>query len=161
MKKIFQLFLILLLSFSLVGCSRLAFLTEGGEVIPGDNLSSEDINYIEELGLLDEDENIILFSSSLDHHTSGNFFSEKRVGHYWMYDKSPEDNVIEFTFFEEIEDITINYDRGYTYATAISIEIKDKSNDLVIYINGKRENEEDFYNKLLSEWKKHEKLPKP
>lgn len=155
MKKKFQLFLILILSFSLVGCSGLASFTEGGEVLSGDELSSEDIDYIEELGLLDEEESIILFSSTFDHHTSGNFFSEKRIGHYWIYEKSPEDNAAEFAFFEEIEDITIDYDRGDTYATTISIQIKNRSNDLVIYIDGKRENEEDFYNKLLSEWKKH------
>ncbi|MCZ8023554.1 MAG: hypothetical protein O9294_17455, partial [Cytophagales bacterium] len=50
----------------------------------GTELSQADRDYIKGLGLLDDNENIILFDGQSDFKTSGNFFSDKRIASYWI-----------------------------------------------------------------------------
>lgn len=145
--------IVFLFSFVLTGCN-FSFLTEGGKIISGDKLSHDDINYIKDLGLLDDNENIILFSSQHDHRTSGNFFTEKRVAGYWKYDKKPEDDKMKSAFFNDIKAITVNYDRGATYATEIVVQVGNENDNFSIYIDDDRKKEEDFYEQLLAEWEK-------
>lgn len=130
-------------------------LTEKSGVVTENDLSKKDIDYIKNLGLLENEEKIIYFSSQLDRETSGNFFTNKRVASYWKYDKNPKDDYVKSIFYEDIKSITIDYERGLTNSTAILIKTKDGKGDFFIYIDDNKTNEEMFFNTLLSEWEKY------
>ncbi len=74
-------------------------------VMKGDKLGEEDLSYMASLGILDDDEEIILFSSNFDIIQSGNYYSNKRLASYWQYKKSPRNNYIKSAKYDEIDSI--------------------------------------------------------
>jgi hypothetical protein len=60
----------------------------GGDPETSDDLSKQDKEFIKKLGILDDQENIILFDSQGGGFnalkTSGNFFTDRRIASYWI-----------------------------------------------------------------------------
>ena len=65
-------------------------------------LTQSDLNYLEKIGLKNEDEKIILFDSQIDNETSGNLITDKRLASYWI-DKDKNINKLNFAYYNEID----------------------------------------------------------
>lgn len=127
-----------------------SFFVEG--IIDGSHLGDSDRAYIASLGLLENDENIILFSSGSDHKTSGNFFTAKKVVHYWNDSNDPKNNSTAYANYNDIDNIIITYSDDWVYATKLKIELLNDSS-FYLYINDDNHAAEvDFYNRLIEQW---------
>lgn len=121
-------------------------------IIKGNELSKTDLKYISELGLLNKDEKIILFSSQGGNKMSGNFISEKRLASYWIESRE-ENNQINFAEFNEIDTlITKDLSESLTYASYIEVIKKDNS-EFKVYVDGKPEKIDKFFKRAILEWK--------
>ncbi|SDS10855.1 hypothetical protein SAMN05216503_2005 [Polaribacter sp. KT25b] len=122
----------------------------------GNELSKSDLKYIRDLGLLNENEKIILFSSQGGNRMSGNFLSENRLASYWVENRK-ENNQINSAKFIEIDTlITTDLSEALTYASYIKV-IKKNSSEFKVYVDGKPEKIDEFFEKAISEWKKRKK----
>ncbi|OBY65982.1 hypothetical protein [Polaribacter vadi] len=122
----------------------------------GNELSKSDLNYIIELGLLNKNEKIILFSSQGGNKMSGNFISEKRLASYWIENRE-ENNQINSAEFIAIDTlITKNLSESLTYASYIKVVKKDSS-EFKVYIDGKPEEINKFFKRAILEWKNRNK----
>lgn len=95
-------------------------------MMEGEDLSSEDLSYLKSLGLLEDGEEIMIFSSSLSMKSSGNFFTDKRIASYWQYDKTPKDNYIKSAKYYEISSIDAKYG-GARYAPKLIVNLKNNT----------------------------------
>jgi len=122
----------------------------------GNELSKEDLKYIRELGLINENEQIILFSSQGGNRMSGNFISEKRLASYWTENRK-ENNQINSAKYIEIDTlITKNLSDALTYASYIKV-IKKDSSEFKVYVDDNAEKTNEFFERAMSEWKKQKK----
>lgn len=132
----FVVFLVLMLIF--VRC------TPG--IINGENLSTQELDYLTQLGLLEENEPVMVFSSSLKFRISGNFYTDRRIASYWQYDKSPKDNYIRSAKYQDIDTISLNYGDGFTKSAALVVGLKDGSSFNVYFDCEKKELEKIYQN---------------
>lgn len=92
--------MLMLLCFIFVSCNRIE---------RGDQLNKEDINRIQQLGLLDPGEKIIKFYSEFKKQVAGNFFSNKRVAKYWIDEHNKTKNGISSAYYGDIISIDSIY----------------------------------------------------
>jgi hypothetical protein len=119
----------------------------------GAELSKADRDYISGLGLLDSNENIILFDSQSDFKTSGNFFSNKRIASYWIDKTDKTKSSVDFGLYSEIETIlTTDLSRSLTYASYLKV-VKHNGNTFKVYVDGDSTEVWTFFNRAISEWK--------
>ena len=91
-------------------------------------LTQSDLNYLEKIGLKNEDEKIILFDSQMDNETSGNLITDKRLASYWI-DKDKNINKLNFAYYNEIDTlITKDLSKSLTYASFVKVIKNDKTN---------------------------------
>jgi hypothetical protein len=68
----------------------------------GGDLSKQDKEYIKGLGILDDEERIILFDSQgggfNGRKTSGNFFTDKRIASYWIDKRDTTKSILTMHF---------------------------------------------------------------
>ena len=122
----------------------------------GNELSKSDLKYIRELGLLNENEEIILFSSQGGNRISGNFISENRLASYWT-EKRKENNQINSAKYVEIDTLIIkDLSQALTYASYIKVIKKDKT-EFKVYVDGEVEKMNKFFEKAIYEWEKQKK----
>tara|TARA_B100000678_G_scaffold121982_1_gene102042 strand:- start:541 stop:963 length:423 start_codon:yes stop_codon:yes gene_type:complete len=89
------------------------------------DLSEEDISYMEGLGLLDKSEQIIWFDSQLSVKKSGNFLSDKRLASYFL-GGNEQDNFKQSAYLNEIDSINLsNKSETVTYSSYIEVFKKD------------------------------------
>jgi hypothetical protein len=89
----------------------------------GTELSEADRDYIKGLGLLDDNEHVILFDSQSDLRTSGNFFSDKRIASYWIDKRDKAKSSFDFGLYSKIDTIlTKDLSRALTYASYLEVE---------------------------------------
>jgi hypothetical protein len=87
---------------------------------------------------------------------SGNFLSENRLASYWVENRK-ENNQINSAKFIEIDTlITTDLSEALTYASYIKV-IKKDSSEFKVYVDGKPEKINEFFEKAISEWKKRKK----
>ena len=140
MKFILQ---IIIYSILLSSCSE--------KIINGNDLPSSTISHIKKLGILDNNEQILYFYSSLNNRVSGNFITKKRIASYWQ-NKTSNENYIKQAYYDEIKSITINHGDGFEFSSAFIIELNNGQN-FNVYFNDNRENINKLYNELLNIWK--------
>src|SRR5687768_17340732 len=88
----------------------------------GTELSQAERDYIKGLGLLDDNENIILFDGQSDLKTSGNFFTDKRIASYWIDNRNKAKSSVDFGLYSEIDTIlTTDLSRSLTYASYLQV----------------------------------------
>lgn len=122
----------------------------------GSELTKADLNYLQKIGLMTENEKVILFDSQLDHQTSGNIISDKRLASYWIDEKKKINNV-NSALYSEIDTIfTKNLSNSLTYASYIKVVKKDNST-FKVHIDDKAEKTNKFFETAISEWKKNKK----
>jgi hypothetical protein len=130
--------------FVLLGCTE--------KVVSGDKLSKTTIQYIQGLGILDNDEQILYYYTSLNKRASGNFITKKRVASYWQNNSQKEDYV-RSAFYNEIKSINVKYGDGFEFTSALIIEI-NSGNKFEVYFNDTKEKMDKLYAEVLKLWKK-------
>ena len=119
----------------------------------GSELSQADRDYIKGLGLLDDNENIILFDGQSDFKTSGNFFSDKRIASYWIDKSNKTRSSVDFGLYSEIDTIlTRDLSRSLTYASYMEI-VKHDGNTFKAYVDGDSTEVRTFFDRAISEWR--------
>src|SRR4051812_4532650 len=84
-------------------------LTACNHIQTGDTLSKTDIDRIQKLNLLDKDEKIYKFYSEFKSDVAGNFFTNKRLGKYWIDKKDKTKDQISFAYYLDIKSIDTVY----------------------------------------------------
>ncbi|MBW1296286.1 hypothetical protein [Aquimarina litoralis] len=119
----------------------------------GKKLSQTNIKYLEDIGLIEEKEKIILFTSQMNIQTSGNLITDKRLASYWI-DKKKNTREIHSAFYNEIDTLlTKDLTKSMTYASFIKVIKKDKS-EFKVYVDDNEKNTNHFFKKALNQWKK-------
>jgi len=125
--------------FSLSSCA--------GGIQEGKDLTEKDKEYLQGIGLLDSNEVIIMFSTSMYFKSSGNFITNRRVASYWIYEK---ENIRQWAYYNEIKDLNVRYGAGFT-TTRIKIIKKDDSS-FNVYIDHKNKEREKQFIELLQKY---------
>lgn len=141
MKKI--IYTQMLLVFSLIGCSLLG----------NKNIKEADRKYIQSLGLLNNEEKILLFSTSLNVKTSGNFITNQRIASYWIDDK--EKTKKKYAYYSNIIKIdTVDLTKAWTYNSYLIIT-KNDSTKFKVYIEGNKNEYNIFVKTAFESWEKY------
>ena len=116
----------------------------------GKDLSDESVAYMVDLGVLDEDEVIIYFYTSLNNKVSGNLISNRRLASYWQ-NGSNEDHV-QYAYYEDIKSIKIAYGDGFEFTSYLLVE---RINGAVfkVYLNDTKANINQIYEFAINQWK--------
>lgn len=91
------------------------------------DIPKEIIDYVDSMYELDQDETLLIFSSKLEYKYQGSFFTNKRIGAYWLYENATPDKYIKYALWEEVESMSFKYGDGWTKASLIIFDIKDGS----------------------------------
>ena len=139
-----QIFIIFMLSF-LFSCNHIQ---------TSDTLSSSDIQYIQNLHLLDQNEKIYKFYSEFRKKNAGNFFTNKRIAKYWIDERDKDKNQLTFAFYPDIKSIDTVYNAGATYSPYMLVTKLDGT-QFKVSVNGKREEIKSFFEDALKQWQEH------
>jgi hypothetical protein len=119
----------------------------------GTELSQTDRDYIKRLGLLGDNENIILFDGQSDFKTSGNFFSDKRIASYWIDKRNRTKSSVDFGLYSEIDTIlTKDLSRALTYASYLEV-VKHDGKTFKVYVDGDSTEVRTFFDRAISDWR--------
>jgi hypothetical protein len=122
-----------------------------GGMKEGKDLSAGELKYLEEIGLLDPDEDVLLFDSQTTFEESGNFCTNKRLATYWLSDR-PKDNQIRFAYHWFIDSIQmVHRNRYFSDAAYLKIYKKD-STEFKVYIDEDSAMAQEFYNEATVAW---------
>jgi hypothetical protein len=117
-------------------------------------LTLDDTLRIRSLGLLDKDESIVKYTANYDKEVAGNFFTNKRIAHYWIDEHSSTKNSLGSAYFDEIISIdTIYNTTSITQASYLSITKKDGTK-FNVYVDGSRAEVDSFFKPAILAWKK-------
>lgn len=126
----------------------------------GGQLSKSEIAYIQGLGILNEDETILLFSTQAGFKgtkQAANFFTDKRIAAYWVDEKRPENNYINSALFQEVEKMNMIYfSNDPTYCSEIEIMTKH-GNYFSVYVDADSAATWKFFNAAVEVWQQHRK----
>jgi hypothetical protein len=128
----------------------------GGDLKTGEDLSKRDKEFIRELGILDGEENIILFDSQGGGFnglkTSGNFITDKRIASYWIDSRDTTKTSVDYAFYADIDTIW-RYPKfkSLTYASYLEVYRRDGTT-FKVYIDADSTRTWDFFNRALQEW---------
>jgi len=117
----------------------------------GKNLSKDTIEHIYKMGLLEKGEKIILFYSNYQKDKAGNFFTNKRIAHYWIDDNHPEKNDTTFAFYNDIISIDTTYTVPDFDAPYMTITKSDNS-QFKVYADGDKKEMRSFFEQAILEW---------
>lgn len=119
-------------------------------------LDQSDLNFIQNIGLLEQGEEIELFScnggfSGIEQ--SGNFISDRRIAGYWI---EGEEKEIHSAFFANDIDSIQTFDRSsaLTHASSIRVFKSDKS-QFEIFIDGDNDRVNAFFTKARNNLSKY------
>lgn len=132
----------------------LSFLFSCNHIETGDSLSKSDIEYIQNLKLLDKDEKIYKFYSEFKKKNAGNFFTNKRIAKYWIDERDRDKNQISFSFYQDIQSIDTVYYAGTTYSPYMLVT-KSDSQQFKVSVNGKKDEIKSFFEEAIQQWKEH------
>jgi hypothetical protein len=124
------------------------------EIETGDSLAKKTIDNIKWLGLLDDKEIIIRFYSNYRKDVAGNFFTDKRIAHYWLLGGKDAGKDRDFAFYPDIIAIDTTYDVPDTFVPYMTITKKDSSR-FKVYVDGTRKEVKTFFEEAIQLWKKN------
>ena len=124
----------LLLCLSLSACDK---------IYQGDQLSTKEIAQIRNLGLLGTDEKIYQFYSNYRGvKGAGNFYTTKRIAHYWLYNS---DRQVDFAYYIDVARINlITHPAGDFTIPYLTIVRKD-STRFMVYVDGSESDINSFF----------------
>ena len=117
----------------------------------GEDLSTGQINHMQELGILDKDEDILYCSTNMNYNVSGNIITEKRIAKYWL---DEENRDIESAYYNEIDTILIGKYGDSFESTSFYIVKKKNGKSFNVYFNWKKEDIDLIYQEILGIWEK-------
>jgi len=118
----------------------------------GSAISRNHINYIRSLGLLAQDENIILFDSQYKIRVSGNFFTDRRIAAYWTDEKDPANSRVNYALYPDIDSIKTHYAEGGTNASSLEI-LKSDGKKFSVYVKANNAETKYFFDSAIARWK--------
>ena len=130
-----------------------AFSVACNQIQSGENLSKSDIALIKKLFDLEENEQIIKFYSEYKNHVAGNFYTDKRVGSYWLDEKDISKNEINFAVYSEIEKIDTVVYAGLTFSPFLNIK-KRKGTSFKVCFDGEESKLRAIFLDIIARWKK-------
>ncbi len=122
----------------------------------GSALDKKTIEHIKSLGLLDEDETIIKYYCNFQENKAGNFFTNKRIAHYWLDDNDQSKNDTSFAWYEDIIAIDTVYKMPDTFIPYMKIT-KTDATEFNVFVEGKHENIKAFFEEAMKLWKSKKK----
>lgn len=146
MKLLTKLFIVLTL---LNSCSN-------NKIETASTLTNQDIKLLHSLNILDNDENLIKFYSEYKKNVAGNFFTNKRLAHYWLDEHNTTKSQIEFAFYNDIIKIDTVFNAGVTYCPYLLVTKQDNSS-FKVCVDGKRNEISKFFNEAINLWKQSKK----
>ncbi len=133
-------------------CVLICALIACNSITSGNKMSHLDILRIQQLGLLDKDEKIVVFYSEHKNSVAGNFFSNKRLASYWKDEKDPGKNKLNTAYYSDIVAIdTVSY-AGLTYCPYMMVT-KNDSTRFKVCFDGKKEEIRKVFIQALDLWK--------
>jgi hypothetical protein len=118
------------------------------------NLSEEDLKYINEIIPLEEDEQIELFETNgglSGYKTAGNFITNKRIAHYWLDGKNDEIHSLKYNQIDSLKPV----DRTNipTYASFIEV-YGTQQYSFKVYVDADSARTQEFFNQAIKNWKR-------
>ena len=99
---------------------------------------------LKKLGILADNERIIQYYSNLEKDKAGNFFTDKRIAHYWLDDSDNSKTEISFSYYQDIVSIDTNFNVQDFDLPFMTIKKKDSSS-FKVYIDGTKEEKKIFF----------------
>jgi len=128
------------------------FLFSCNKIENTNTLDKSDIKYINELGLLNQGENINKFYSEFKTRNAGNFFTNKRIATYWIDPRNSKKNQKSFAFYSDIISIDTVYNAGTTYSPYMLVT-KNNGESFKVSVNGSKMEIKSFFDDALNLWK--------
>jgi hypothetical protein len=132
---------------SLISCTN-------EKIETGQTLKKETLDLIKSLGLSSDKEQILKYYSNFEEDKAGNFFTTKRISHYWLDEHDKGKNDTSFAFYSEIAYIDTLYEVLDTFAPYMTITKKDSSK-FKVYIGGNKNEMKSFFEEAIMTWKKN------
>jgi hypothetical protein len=114
-------------------------------------LRKSDIEYIQNLDLLEPGETIYKFYSEFKKDKAGNFFTNRRIAMYWIDDRHNKKSEISFAFYPDIKSIDTIYNPGASYCPYMLVTRLD-STQFKVCANGNRKEVEYFFEEAMQLW---------
>jgi hypothetical protein len=127
-------------------------LTSCQNIESGDSLGEKTISRIKKMGLLDEDEKIIRFYSNYQKDKAGNFFTDKRIAHYWLDEDNDSKTDISFAYYQDIISIDTNFTVHDFDIPFMTVRKRDSST-FRVFIDGTYKQENDFFVEAMKLWR--------
>ena len=105
------------------------------------------------MGLLDDGEKIVRYYSNYTKEKAGNFFTDKRIAHYWLDDNDPAESDTSFAFYQDILSIDTVYGVPDTFVPYMTITKKDSS-AFKVFIDGSQKEVKEFFEGAMDLWKR-------
>ena len=134
----------------LISCS--IFLISCNEIKSGKEVKKETVDLIKSLDLLDKDETIIKYYSNHTEELAGNFFTNKRIAHYWLVENSRSGIDIDFAYYNDIISIDTTFEVAEFSVPYMKIT-KSDSSSFRVFVGGQRSEVEAFFEEAKKEWK--------
>lgn len=118
----------------------------------GTSISRNHLNYIKSLGLLVENENIILFDSQYKIRVSGNFFTDRRIAAYWMDERDTSKRHINYALYADIDSIKTHYAKASAGASSLEV-FKSDGKKFSVYVKADSTETKYFFDGAIAKWK--------
>ena len=146
---------------SRLSLASLVLLLACSKIKTGASLSASDINHIKTLGILNNEEKIILFEThaglfnSIE--TSGSYFTDQRIASYWIDNRDKSKTTINTAYYSEIDTITtLDLSQDLTAASYLAIK-KKNGQTFNVFISPSQEETTLFFNKAIALWQQHKR----
>jgi len=135
----------------LVVAAAVVGLSSCERIYRGDQLSPSETARIRTLAQLSADEQIYQFySNNGGVEGAGNYYTTKRIGHYWRYQRTQK---TESAYYQDVARITINYNPPGDFVIPYLLVTRKDSTQFKVYVGGEREQVRDFFVKCRAHWK--------
>ena len=134
--------IVILLTVLICSCQHIQ---SGGEI------KKSTYQLIRSLGLLSKDEEIIRYYSNYVEKRAGNFYTNKRIAHYWLDEHDLIKNDTSFAYYHEIISIDTTYIVPDTFSPYMTIK-KSDSSQFKVYVEGSREEVKSFFEDAIRQW---------
>lgn len=125
-------------------------LTSCAKIYTGEELSSKEMEYIKKLGLLNSGEKIYQFYSNNGVKGAGNFYTTKRVAHYWYYQQDKQN---EFAYYKDIARISLTYHPPRDFVIPFMTIVKNDSTQFKVYVDGEDAEVKSFFDNFQIHWR--------
>ncbi len=135
-------------------CIVFLFLPSCQRIQTGKSLKVSTSKLIKSLGLLADNEQIIKYYSNYTEKTAGNFFTDRRIGHYWLDANDVSKNDTSFAFYENIVAIDTIFTVPDTFSPYMRITRSDSST-FKVFVDGSVEDIKSFFEDAIRVWRSH------